>query len=156
LLFVNAHFGNGAALTIASDSLRLYRPDLQVGIVDWWTLTPDISAEMTMDGDDVHANRAETSVMLALAPDLVRLDRLSSADDDDRSCGLVFRYTAPALSTNGVTGCPSVATRWLGEHLVDLAVTAIADMVERGRAEEPPLGRAPTPDLSEGATAWTR
>ncbi len=99
LLFVNAHFGNAAALGIATDHLRLYRPDLQVGVVDWWSITPDVAAEMTVDGDDVHAHRAETSVMMAVAPELVHLDRLPTSDDPDRAAGLVFRYTAPALST---------------------------------------------------------
>ncbi len=155
LLFVNAHFGNAAALGIATDHLRLYRPDLQVGVVDWWSITPDVAAEMTVDGDDVHAHRAETSVMMAVAPQLVRLDRLPASDDPDRAAGLVFRYTAPALSRNGVTGSPSLATAALGERLVAMAVAALAEKVERGRLEEPPLGRAPRPRLSEGAPAWT-
>ncbi|HEY2428721.1 MAG TPA: creatininase family protein [Acidimicrobiales bacterium] len=155
LLFVNAHFGNSAALGIATDHLRLHRPDLQAGVVDWWAISPDVAAEMTLDGDDVHAHRAETSVMLAVAPELVHLDQLAAADDPDRTAGLVFRYTAPALSTNGVTGRPSLATAALGEHLVDLAVAALTDRIERGRVEEPPLGRAPAPSLSKGAAAWT-
>ena len=58
LLFVNSHFGNAASLAIATDHLRLFRPDLQVGCVDWWTLDPDVAAESVLDGDDVHANRA--------------------------------------------------------------------------------------------------
>lgn len=156
LLFINAHFGNSAALGSATDHLRLHRPDLQVGVVDWWAVSPEVQAEMTVDGEDVHSNRSETSVMMSVAADLVHLDRLTAGDDPDRTNGLVFRYTAPALSTNGVTGSPSLATRELGDRLVDLAVTAIAARVERGRLEEPPLGRAPFPNLSQGAMAWTR
>jgi creatinine amidohydrolase len=158
LLFLNAHFGNSAALNIATDHLRLHRPDLQVAAIDWWSVSPAVVAEMTVDGDDVHANRAETSVMLEVAPELVHLDRLVTSDDPDRTSGLVFRYTAPALSANGVTGSPSLATRELGTRLVDLAVGALAERVERGRHEEPPLGRAPFPNLqpSQGEPAWTR
>lgn len=148
LLFVNAHFGNAAALGIATDHLRLFRPDIQVGVVDWWSITPDVAAEMTVDGEDVHAHRAETSVMLAVAPSLVHLERLPQADDPDRTDGLVFRYTAPALSTNGVTGSPSLATRELGETLVTAAVAALVDRIERGRMEKPPLGTAPLPRLT--------
>ena len=81
--------------------------------------------------------------MMALAPHLVKLDRLADADDADRTDGLVFRYTAPALSTNGVTGRPSEATVELGRRLVERSVAALADLVVRGRVEEPPLGRAP-------------
>ncbi len=139
LLFVNAHFGNSPALAIATDHLRLHRPNLRVGDIDWWRSDPAVAAEMTLDGDDVHANRAETSVMLAVAPELVHVDRMATADDADRTSSLVFRYTAAALSTNGVTGRPSEATEGLGEKLVELAVAAIASAVERGRHEQPPF-----------------
>jgi creatinine amidohydrolase len=145
LLFVNSHFGNSAALGIATDHLRLYRPDLQVGVVDWWSVDPEVHAEMTADGDDVHSNRGETSLMMAIAPHLVHVDRLGTSDDPDRTGGLVFRYTAPALSANGVTGKPSEASVELGDRMFDRAVSAIADRVVRARSEEPPLGRAPAP-----------
>src|SRR5579871_224953 len=148
LLFVNAHLGNSAALGIATDHLRLFRPDLRVGVVDWWTLDPEVAREAVVDGDDIHANRAETSVMLAIAPQLVRLDRAATANDPDRTGGLVFRYTAPALSTNGVTGRPADATSVLGDRLLDLTVTALARRIEQGRIEEPPLGIAPWPDAA--------
>lgn len=147
LIFVNAHFGNAASLAIATDHLRLYRPDLRVAAVNWWTLDPVVASESVVDGDDLHANRSETSVMLALAPDLVRRDRMVDADDPDRTADLVFRYTAPALSTNGVTGRPSEATVDLGEKLVTLTVDALVALIERARAEDPPLGPAPMPKL---------
>ena len=155
LLFVNAHFGNAASLAIATDHLRLYRPELQVGYVNWWTLDPVVAAESVLDGDDLHANRSETSAMLALAPDLVHLDRMVDADDPDRTDGLVFRYTVPSLSTNGVTGRPSEATVELGNKLVDLTVEALVDLVERGRVEEPPLGPAPMPPLAVAQPSTT-
>jgi creatinine amidohydrolase len=148
VLFVNAHFGNAAALNVGTDHLRLHRPDLQVNYVNWWTLDPTVAQESVVDGDDLHANRSETAVMLELAPDLVHLDRMADADDADRTDGLVFRYTVPALSTNGVTGRPSEATPELGKKLVDLTVDALVDLVERGRTEEPPLGRAAVPVLT--------
>jgi len=147
LVFVNAHFGNAASLGIATDHLRLFRPDLRVAAVDWWTLDPTVAAESVLDGDDLHANRSETSVMLVLAPELVHVDRLRDSDDPDRTADLVFRYTAPALSTNGVTGRPSEATVELGRRLLALTVTAISARVERGRTEKPPLGQAPIPHL---------
>lgn len=148
LLFVNAHFGNSAAIGTATDHLRLFRPDLRVASIDWWTLDPSVAAEMVVDGDDVHANRGETAVMLALAPELVHLDRIVTSDDPDRTDDLVFRYTAPALSTNGVTGRPSEATVELGRLLVERTVAALADRIERGRVEKPPLGQAPLPPLT--------
>jgi creatinine amidohydrolase len=152
ILFVNSHFGNAASLGIATDHLRLFRPDLQVGVVDWWSADPEVARETVVEGDDVHAHRAETSLMLAIAPELVHLDRLPSSDDPDRTADLVFRYTAPALSTNGVTGRPSEATVELGDRLLSLTVAAISERVERGRVEKPPLGQAPIPALPQPPT----
>jgi creatinine amidohydrolase len=148
LLLVNAHLGNTATIGTATDWLRLYAPELRVGTVDWWAADPAVHAAATADGEDIHANRAETAMVMAIAPHLVRTDRMADADDEDRTGGLVFRYTAPSLSTNGVTGRPSEATAELGEELLGRAARAVADRVERGRIEEPPLGAAPRPPLA--------
>lgn len=141
MLLVNGHLGNQAALSVATDHLRLARPDLRVGVISWWDATEEVRSLVTADGNDVHANAAETSMMLAVAPHLVHLDRLASSDDPDRTDGLVFRYTAPDLSTNGVTGRPSEASAELGEKLLDGVVAALTGMVERGRLEVAPLSR---------------
>jgi creatinine amidohydrolase len=139
MLAVNGHFGNQAALSIAGDHLRHTNRELRFGVMNWWSLSPAIEAETLADGIDVHANRAETSLMMAVAPDLVRIEELAAGDDPDRSDGLVFRYTAPQLSTNGVTGAPSDASLDLGHRLLEMVVTTMSDAVERGRIEEPPL-----------------
>lgn len=147
LLFVNAHFGNAASIATGTDHLRLFRPDLRVGSISWWEASAELTAEVTADGADIHANRAETSMVMAVAPHLVHLDRLVTADDPDRTGDLVFRYTAPSLSRNGTTGRPSEASAELGHRLLGLAATAIAEMVTRGRVEEPPFGVPPRPVL---------
>jgi creatinine amidohydrolase len=72
---------------------------------------------------------------------------MRDADDPDRTSDLVFRYTAPALSTNGVTGRPSQASALLGDRLLTLTAEALADRVRRGRKEEPPLGQALPPRI---------
>lgn len=148
LLFVNAHFGNAAALQVGTDHLRLLRPDLRSAVLNWWTLDPEVARESVLDGEDLHANRSETSVMLVLAPELVHCERMVDADDPDRTGDLVFRYTAPSLSRNGVTGRPSEASAELGQRLIDLTVTALVDRIERGRTEEPPLDPPTLPDLA--------
>jgi creatinine amidohydrolase len=138
--------GNAAGLGVAADHLRLERPDLRFGVVHWWQASAEVAGEVAVDGDDIHANRAETAVMLALDPGAVHLDLIETADDEDRTSGLVFAYTAASLSINGVTGRPSEATAALGHGLIAAAVDALALMVERARVEEPPLvAHAPNP-----------
>jgi creatinine amidohydrolase len=139
VLFVNAHVGNVAPLMAATDPVRLERPDIRVGVVNWWTMSDALAREAAADGADWHANRAETSLMLALHPELVDVAAARNAADPDRTDGLVFRYTAPLLSSNGVTGRPGEATRDQGIRLLSTIVELLAVTVARGRAESPPL-----------------
>jgi creatinine amidohydrolase len=139
LLFVNAHMGNVGSLSIATDRLRFLRPDLQSGWVDWWHASAAVQRAATADGDDIHANRAETSLMLHIAPESVDRQAMLGADDIDRTDGLTFRYTAGALSRNGVTGRPSEATAELGRTLFAAIVDVIAARARAGQTERPPL-----------------
>lgn len=139
LLFVNGHVGNSAALWLACDRVRVECPHLKIGVVEWWNLTESIALTVTEDARDWHAHRAETALMLAIAPELVNLSRAKEADDVDRTVGLVFRYGAAGVTRNGVTGRPSEATAELGASLWAEVVAAARDIVARARVEEPPL-----------------
>jgi creatinine amidohydrolase len=139
LVVVNAHVGNTAALSVAGDHLRFEREDIRVGVVNWWQLNEWVAKEVSADGEDWHANRAETSLLLALTPELVDMSKAATADDRDRSGDLIFRYTARGLSTNGVTGRPSSATLDLGTRLRERVVAALVELLKRARDEEPPL-----------------
>lgn len=139
LLFVNGHVGNAAALWIACDEFRRQFPDGRIGVMQWWELTPEIAERATADAVDWHANAAETSLVLALRPELVDLDRLADADDPDRTAGSVFRYALEQVSSNGVTGYPSRASTEFGVQLWRDVVGAAAEMVERAHRERAPL-----------------
>jgi creatinine amidohydrolase len=138
-LLLNGHVGNTAALSVAGDHLRLERENVGVGVANWWGLDDWIKEQVSSDGEDWHANRAETSLMLALNPEVVDMSSAAAADDRDRSDGLIFRYTARRLSKNGVTGSPSSATLELGTQILDRVLTALVELVHRARDEEPPL-----------------
>ena len=135
LLVVNAHGGNVGPLRVAVDEIRC-RGEIQVGILNWFTLTPEIEAFVNADGSDVHANRAETALMLHLHPDLV--DRSAIADDPDRTLGKVFSYTVAQTSVDGLTGSPSLATTEDGARLFSLVVDALSQKIELARSETPP------------------
>ncbi|OBF30950.1 amidase [Mycobacterium sp. ACS1612] len=140
VLFVNGHVGNAAPLWIACDRFRREFPDVRVGVMQWWDLTPDIARRATEDAVDWHANAAETSLMLVLRPELVDTDRVRNADDPDRTEGTVFRYGVQHVSTNGVTGHPSRASKSMGLELWRDVVDAARDVVERAHSEQAPLG----------------
>jgi creatinine amidohydrolase len=140
VLVVTGHGGNNATLTTVAQDLLTTHPDLQFA---WTPLTPlaaDVVAGMDVSEVHGHSGEAETAQMLALAPHLVRGERLAPGTTrlaELDALGAVSRRkggpTLPArydqLSANGVLGDPRRATTDDGNALVDAIVTRIADFV---------------------------
>lgn len=139
LFLLNAHVTNAAPLRCALEILRAAHDDLMVALVNSATMSERVRTAHFADADDWHANSAETSLMLALAPGLVRPDRIAEADDPDRTAGLVFAHPVNRTSLNGVTGRPSQASAAEGGRLFAWMVEDLAALVRRGLAETPPL-----------------
>lgn len=140
LLVINSHFGNDAALRCAVDRLRFeFVGQLLVAVRNTWSLTQSIAARFTHDAADWHANEAETSLLLHIAPELVHTDRLAKSDDPDRTTGHVFPHMVPHTSANGVTGRPSLATVESGASLLREIRDALVALILGARTEKPPL-----------------
>lgn len=140
LLFVNSHFGNDATVRVAVDQIRLaHLGRLQVATRNTYQLTPEIWQTFTADAADLHANKAETDLLLHLAPELVRRDQIPAADDPDRTTASVFSHPVAQTSLNGVTGFPSRATATDGATLFAAIGAALEDVVRRAITDEPPL-----------------
>jgi creatinine amidohydrolase len=85
----------------------------------------------------VQADLIETSIMLALFPDLVRIDRIERGFVGDFDLeGSFATYGLKAITSNGVLGDPTLATAELGHailaHLADYLYDAIGGYVEAG------------------------
>lgn len=139
LFIVNAHVTNAAPLRCALEMLRAAHDDLMVALVNTATISERVRAAHEADAEDWHANEAETALMMALAPEMVRPSRLADADDEDRTTGHVFAHPVNRTSRNGVTGSPSVATARGGERLYGWMVEDLATIVAAGMMEHPPL-----------------
>lgn len=118
LLFVNGHGGNVPTLVEAVRLLRYEGRDAA-----WFPCAP---------GGDAHAGRTETSVVLALAPALVRPDRpagnpapLGELLPAMRAGGMA------AVSPNGVLGDPAGASAGEGERLLASMAAALAAALTR-------------------------
>jgi len=139
LMLINGHVGNAAPLRCAVDLIRSRWDDALVCVCNVAEISPRVRAEFYADAEDWHANAAETSLMLARAPELVRTERLADSDDEDRTGGLLFTHPVNRTSRNGVTGYPSRATREQGEKLFNFMVEDLSALVRQGRIEKPPL-----------------
>ena len=89
LFIVNTHVTNFAPLRCALEMLRAEHDDLMVALINSAHVSERVRAAHFADGDDWHANAAETSLMLATAPEIVREDLIASSDDPDRTA-IVF------------------------------------------------------------------
>jgi creatinine amidohydrolase len=117
LLILSGHATNHAPLRCSLETIRFRWSDGMVGLHFIGDLSPRIRTCFQQDALDWHANRAETSLMLAMGTDCVRSEKIPDADDPDRTMGIPFALPVDRSSRNGVTGKPSQATKEEGELL---------------------------------------
>jgi len=120
MLLVNGHGGNAAAVETAIARLR----DEGRTASAWHAGLPD---------GDAHAGRSETSIMLALAPEAVRLD--AAERGEVRPIGQIMhalreRGVRP-VSGNGVLGDPAGASAAEGEQLLARLTLSLSDAIGR-------------------------
>jgi creatinine amidohydrolase len=124
VLVVNAHGGNRDALRQAAETCRYEGRRLDVVHLG----TPDM---------DAHAGRAETSMMLHLAPQRVRPD-LAEAGETAPLAELLPRLAAggvAAVSPNGVLGDPAGASAAEGTALLGALVDRLVGAARTWRVD---------------------
>jgi len=142
LFIVNTHVTNAAPLRCALEMLRAEHDDMMVTVINSAHISERVRQFHHADGDDWHANDAETSLMLATAPHMVRTELLNLADDPDRTEGLVFSHPVNRTSTNGVTGMPSISTAEKGQEWFQWMVEDLSKLIQQGLKETPPLANS--------------
>ena len=133
MFLMNAHGGNIAALQTVVEELTR---DLGVKLVTatYWTLgAKELGAHLERQKGIRHACEAETSMMMAIAPDLVDASRFDEAacpdprDAADADTDGSYRWISFAEKTpSGALGDPRVATAEKGQKLLDTAARCVA------------------------------
>jgi len=139
LFVINSHVTNHAPLRCALEMLRAEYDDLMVAVINSGMISERVTERHFHDAGDWHANEAETSLMLALKPDMVIEEKIAGADDPDRTEDCVFSHPVNRTSENGVTGKPSLASKEKGEQLFSWMVDDLGELIEKGLSEESPL-----------------
>ena len=140
-VMLNAHGGNAPLMTVVATELRVRHAMLAVATS--WTrfgYPPSfVSAREKALG--IHGGLIETSVMLALRPDLVDMGRArdfpSAQEGFERDFTHLRAYGPHAfgwkmadLSPDGVTGNAAAATAAAGEAILDHAARGFAELLE--------------------------
>lgn len=128
LLIVNGHGGQPQVMEMAARELRLRHGDFIILPQSVWKM-PSGTAAFTSDKEkklSMHAGHAETALMLALAPETVRMELAEASFPPEFPSRLLSPDGRPAcawttldLSTNGVIGDPCGATPEQGQAILE-------------------------------------
>jgi len=150
LAIVNGHGGNRGVLDNLMHELRGDFA-LNACVIHPFDLS---KVDTHATGHDVHGGKSETSVMLALAPHLVRLDNIAppgAPPDGDAISALIFdrgvsfpwRTDDPRLTATGVIGEAHTASPELGQAIVDSVVAESRGVLRRLLESQRLLSRRP-------------
>ncbi|MGK7911387.1 MAG: creatininase family protein [Synechococcus sp.] len=127
LVLVNGHGGQPQVLEIAARDVHQVHADMMVFPHFVWNV-PNIAADLLTEKElslGIHAGDAETSLMLAIAPEQVRMERAETEYPQGLPLDsllsmegkLPFAWVTRDLSTSGTIGDPTVATPEKGEQI---------------------------------------
>ena len=139
-VMLNAHGGNSPLTTVVATELRVRHAMLAVATS--WTRFgyPEAFVTPREKALGIHGGLIETSVMLALRPDLVDMDK--ARDFPSRQAGFendfahlraygphAFGWKMSDLNPDGVTGNAAGATAEAGEAILDHAAAGFAELL---------------------------
>jgi creatinine amidohydrolase len=141
LLLLNGHGGNQAILGVLGEQIGQRWPKVECMVANWWGPAAERLKKLQEGplGSVGHACEFETSMMLAIAPDLVDMSLAEDGGIQHRVPSMWFDMLhGPAatcyrpfdvLSNNGVFGKPSLASAEKGRRILDEATAALRELI---------------------------
>jgi len=138
IVIMNGHDGNIAPLEIATREVKVLHPTVKIAVLEaWWVTAGRLLPPGTFEVWDGlgHAGEGETSIMLALKPELVEMEYAKGRVPDDLPDEMQIKWLFDELTPFGATGDPSKATlekgRKMKEVLVEYIIKFIKEMDAR-------------------------
>lgn len=141
LVILNAHGGNAPLMTIVATELRV-RFNMLAVATSWTRFgLPDGMISPKDKARDIHGGFIETSVMLALHPELVDMTKASNFSSNQshyvktykhlRAYGPhAFGWKMTDLNKQGVAGNAALATAEAGEKIIAHSVKGLIELLE--------------------------
>lgn len=133
-LIVNNHGGNSANVSVLLQRLMERYGDQDIRFFSRWGWASNEKLNQIRELGNAgsgHAGETETSMILAIRPDLVRTDQLDADGDQDRPqvAGLASYRRFDQRTRHGGVGDPRPATAEKGERMLDASADEIAEQV---------------------------
>ena len=142
IVFLNGHYDNTYAIAYACANARDRLPDGVVAFpINYWDgLSAEEAGEYFGPSNGLHANRGETSAVLAINPDLVDMERANAEMPpfpevaSPAPVHTAFFFSAPGsvhrATASGTWGDARESTVEFGERYLDVVVEATVRMLE--------------------------
>jgi creatinine amidohydrolase len=140
VVFINGHGGNEAPNITACREIReqlhyKHGVDMEVGTLSYWQGIPaqtwDDVVEVEPERRIGHGGEAETSILLSVAPQAVRMDLAQAPDTRKRPTAPFFRaWYQDEYSPDGHSDDARVASKEKGDRLVGAAVKGVVAALE--------------------------
>ncbi len=130
LVVVNGHGGNSVPIAMAAREATR-ETDLSVLVVDWWK---DLGAEsLSKFSSPGHAGEDETSAMLAVNSDIVKMDLAKSHEIQYPSFKLYSKKLDECLYRIALTGDATRASKDKGEELMKSVISDLIKIIEEAK-----------------------
>ena len=151
LFFLNAHGGNIDTINVTLRRLQQEYPEVLLTAAGYWDLAEKEIAAIceSPQTSPLHACEVETSIILALRPDLVRDVKLVDYDEpaDDALRGLHITRDMAQSTRDGHVGYPSYGTAEKGEQFLKVIIGCAAKICGAILQTPLPVTRTPAKEM---------
>ncbi|WP_145566530.1 creatininase family protein [Yersinia aleksiciae] len=138
IVVINGHDGNIPVIEIAARNIKEINKDITIIYIPaWWDM---VGKKLGGDFFDSwnnsglgHGGEGETSVVMAIRPELVAIDQAKSQVPKDvfDDYGVSYIWDISEISKTGATGDPRQATVEKGNKIVDCLVDIIVEIIRK-------------------------
>src|SRR5699024_5858069 len=134
ILILNGHDGNIPALEVAARNVKnKYKEASIIYVPAWWEITGEKMKEDFEVWDGLgHGGEGETSIMMAIRPDLVDLDEAVCQMPHDMirlSKHSLVMFDISEVTNTGAIGDPTKATVEKGEKMLEIVVDYVVELI---------------------------
>ncbi|VTS07518.1 creatininase family protein [Tuwongella immobilis] len=145
VLVLNGHGGNIDTMKMALRSIQPQFRDRLVTASSYWDLAEAELAALAEGPRKTmgHACEFETSMVMALRPELVRVDQIRNDPNAERPVlrGVYVSEDMQQMTHQGAVGYPELASAEKGRRFLDAAITRTCEVVHALQATQLPIAR---------------